>query len=135
MIDDIILNKSETVERCIARIDEEYQNDPNNLENYTKQDSIILNLQRLCEAAIDLAMHLISELDLGIPQTSREAFSILEHEEIIDSELAENLKAMVGFRNIAVHDYQKINLEIVQAIIENNLADIVKFVEVIKETD
>ena len=42
------------------------------------QDSIILNIQRACEASIDLAMHIVSDLKLGLPKTSREAFKLLE---------------------------------------------------------
>ena len=34
---------------------------------------------------------------------------------------------MVGFRNIAVHDYQAINIDIVQQIIEKNLNDFKEF--------
>ncbi len=33
---------------------------PENLEDFTKQDSIILNIQRACEASIDLAMHIVA---------------------------------------------------------------------------
>lgn len=58
---DIILNKIETIERCINRIKEVYDNNAENLNDYTKQDSIILNIQRACEASIDLAMHIVSE--------------------------------------------------------------------------
>ena len=58
MENDVIYNKIETIERCITRIHEEYENNPENLKNYTKQDSIILNIQRVCEACIDLAMHI-----------------------------------------------------------------------------
>ena len=78
-------------------------------------------------------MHLIAELELGVPQTSREAFTILNEEKIIDDSMTEKLKAMVGFRNIAVHDYQKLNLKIVQSIIENNLHDVKSFAEIMKE--
>ena len=78
-------------------------------------------------------MHIIAELELGIPQTSREAFTILYDEEIIDDKLADRLKGMVGFRNIAVHDYQKLNLDIVKSIVENDLYDIKEFAEIIKE--
>ena len=80
---DIIINKSEVIERCIHRILEEYDNDINNLKNYTKQDSIILNIQRACEACIDLAMHVVSEKKLGVPQISREVFDILKDHGII----------------------------------------------------
>jgi hypothetical protein len=44
MKNDVILNKVSTIERCIRRIREEYEDDPLNLENYTKQDAIILNI-------------------------------------------------------------------------------------------
>ncbi|MDV2887450.1 hypothetical protein RYX45_19920, partial [Alkalihalophilus pseudofirmus] len=49
------LNKINIIERCIRRIHEEYENNPEHLKNFTKQDSIVLNLQRACEASIDLA--------------------------------------------------------------------------------
>lgn len=129
MINDIILNKVQVIKRCIKRINEEYEDNPQNLQNYTKQDSIILNLQRACEATIDLAMHLIAEKDLGLPQSSRDAFEILYQNNIINIELSERLKAMVGFRNIAVHDYQSINLNILQSIIKIHLRDLELFTE------
>lgn len=127
MVDDVAINKVAIIERCLRRIQEEYQGDFLNLENYTKQDSIILNIQRACEASIDLAMHLVALKGLGIPQSSREAFDLVQQAGIIDSQLAQKLKAMVGFRNIAVHNYQTVDLGIVQGIIEKNLADLLKF--------
>ncbi len=131
MFDDIVINKIQTIERCIKRVLEEYRSNPENLHNYTKQDSIILNIQRSCEAAIDLAMHLVSEKALGIPQSSREVFDIITETGYIDANLAGRLKAMVGFRNIAVHDYQKLNLNIVQEIIKNHLNDLKRFAEIV----
>jgi len=101
--DDIVYNKCSIIERRIQRIHEEYENNLSNLENFTKQDSIILNIQRGCEAAIDLAMHIVAENRWGIPQSSREAFDILHQEGCLDERLVESLKSMVGFRNIAVH--------------------------------
>ena len=127
MVDDVVLNKVAIIERCIRRIQEEYQGNLLNLENYTKQDSIILNIQRSCEASIDLAMHLVATKGLGIPQSSREAFDLLQQAGIVEVNLAQKLKAMVGFRNIAVHNYQTVNLSIVQGIIEKNLADLLTF--------
>ena len=131
MIDDVILNKIEIIKRCIRRVEEEYDGNPKNLENYTKQDSITLNIQRACEAVIDLGMHVIAERDLGIPQTSRDTFEILQDNKIISPEMSERLKAMIGFRNIAIHNYQRLNLKIVQAIIEKDLKDLLYFADVI----
>ncbi|MDX8335888.1 MULTISPECIES: type VII toxin-antitoxin system HepT family RNase toxin [Cetobacterium] len=123
MRDDVIINKIETIKRCIKRIEEEYSNTPSNLENYTKQDSIILNLQRMCEATLDLGLHYIKMKRLEIPQTSKQIFEILEKNGLIDKKISINLQGMVGFRNIAVHDYQSLNIEILQKIIEKHLGD------------
>ncbi len=124
MPDDVVLNKAAIIERCIARVREEHAGDLRNLtDNLTRQDSIILNLQRACEAAIDLAMHLVREGRLGIPQESRDAFDLLLQAGLIEAGLAGRLKRMVGFRNVAVHDYRKLNLQIVQKIVTDHLDD------------
>ncbi|WP_425058420.1 hypothetical protein SCACP_30710 [Sporomusa carbonis] len=135
MASDIVVNKVQIIERCLRRIYEEYAGKPEHLANFTKQDSIILNIQRACEAAIDLAMHTVSEKSLGIPQNSRDAFDLLQEGGIIPSNLAGRLKAMVGFRNIAVHDYRAINIEIVRQIIEKHLADLQEFACVMLRKD
>lgn len=133
MTDQVIVNKVAIIERCIIRIKEEYAFNPENLKNFTRQDSIILNIQRACEAAISLAMHLIAEKGWGLPQSSREAFEILRVKGVISEQLAVTLKGMVGFRNLAVHDYQSINLKIVQKIIEQHLGDLQEFAQVMLE--
>jgi len=133
MRDDIILNKSETIKRCIARINEEYEGKPENLNDYRRQDSIILNVQRLCEASIDIATHYIRKNKLGIPQTSKENFEILEKNNVITEELSLRLQGMVGFRNIAVHDYQALNLKIVERVVEEYIYDSLKLARMILE--
>jgi uncharacterized protein YutE (UPF0331/DUF86 family) len=127
MENDIILNKIQSIEKCIRRINDVYQNNIENLHDITKQDSIILNIQRSCEMAIDIAMHIISIKKLSIPQNSREAFEILCEENIISKGLMNKMKSMVGFRNIAIHDYQKINIDIIKSIIEQSLTDLMEF--------
>ena len=127
-MDDVVFNKSATIERSIRRVREEYaENADNLLKNITKQDAIILNVQRACEAAIDLAMHLVRRERLGIPQDTREAFDLLVGAGRLDAALSLSLKRMVGFRNVAVHDYQALNLEIVRSIVEKGLDDLTEF--------
>ncbi len=60
LVNYIILNRSEKIDRALNRVYEVYDNDPSNLDDYTKQDSIILNIQRVCEAIIDLAIHIVA---------------------------------------------------------------------------
>ena len=131
MNSDIILNKVQTIHRCIKRINEEYLSGSDSLSDYTRQDSIILNILRACETSIDLAMHIVSERCLEVPQNSRDAFEIIFRNGIIDKQLEQKLKAMVGFRNIAVHDYQAISIEIVKGIVENHLNDFREFADIV----
>ncbi|MCK6257385.1 DUF86 domain-containing protein [Fictibacillus sp. KIGAM418] len=127
MKNDVILNKISVIERCINRIHQVYQDDAQNLKDFTKQDSMVLNVKRACEASIDLAMHIIADKRLGLPQSSRDAFDMLQEHAIIEEQLAKRLKAMVGFRNIAVHDYQSLNIEILKEIVEKHLGDFKEF--------
>lgn len=125
---DILLNKAATIERCLMRVENEYRGHEHELEtNFTRQDSIILNLQRACEASIDMAMHLVRVGNMGIPQESRDAFDMLRDHGIIPPALCDRLKAMVGFRNVAVHDYRKLNMEIVRSVVETRLDDFREF--------
>lgn len=127
-IDDVVLNKCATIERAVARAREEYAGSRANLvDNQTRQDAIVLNLQRACEAAIDLAMHLVAQGRLGIPQSSRDAFDLLVRAGRVDEPLGAALRRMVGFRNIAVHDYQRLGLDIVQAIVERDADQLLAF--------
>lgn len=123
----VILNKYEIVERCINRINEEYENNSENLEDYRRLDCIVLNLQRACEATIDIAMYIVSTRKLGIPQTKKEAFKKLEENNIISKDMSKNMQNMTDFRNIAIHDYKEINEEILKEVIEKHLNDLLEF--------
>jgi len=126
---DVVLNKIQTIERCLKRIREEYVGFEDIFEeNYTKQDSVILNLERASQASIDIATHIVKVKGLGLPNTSRELFDLLLENYIIGEDICKQMQGMVGFRNIAVHDYQNLNIEIVVAIVEKNLGDFEGFV-------
>ena len=123
MPDDITLAKVATIERCLAWIREDYAGDPRRLDQRVVEHAIILNLQRACEAAIDAAMHLVAVRRLGLPQDSRDAFSLLEQAGVLDLEVADRMRRMVGFRNIAIHEYQKLSRSILEAILRERLVD------------
>lgn len=130
MPDDVLLNKAATIERCVARAQQEYLQDPATFAtNFTRQDAAILNIQRACEAALDMAQHLVRKNGLGLPQSARDAFELLAAAGLIEHQLAESLKKMVGFRNIAVHDYQSLQLPIAISIITQHLQDFLRFSE------
>lgn len=128
MADDVLLNKAATIERCVLRAREEYAVDPSTFsESPTRQDAAILNIQRACEAALDMGQHLIRRERLGIPQSARDVFTLLAQAGWIDAVLADKLKRMVGFRNIAVHDYQALQLSITVAVIEKHLDEFLQY--------
>ena len=127
---DVVLNKIQTIERCLKRVREEYIGNEDSFEsNYTKQDSVVLNLERASQASIDIATHIIKTRNLGLPNSSRELFNMLLDAGIISENICKQLQGMVGFRNIAVHDYQNLNIEIVVSIVENHLTDFELFVQ------
>ncbi len=127
-MDDVVVNKVAVIERCIARVREVHAGDDDTLlKDQLKQDSIVLNLQRGCEAGIDLAMHLVRARKIGVPQESRDAFRLLEGVGVLAPELSANLQRMVGFRNVAVHAYQTLDLGVVRAVVATGLDDLQAF--------
>lgn len=127
MIDDIDINKAAIIRRCLARVRDELSTNPAALDHFTTQDAIVLNILRACEAAIDLAMHRVSLGSYGIPQSSREAYDLLEKNAVISGSCSASMKNMVGFRNIAVHSYQELQMPILQAIVSEHLTDFETF--------
>ena len=95
------------------------------LSSYTHMDAMILNIERACQAAIDSSMHLIATQKMGIPKNSADAFTLMQGAGLITKELAKRLKAMTGFRNIAVHQYQDIDADILHYIAKSGWKDFV----------
>ena len=88
------------IERALRRVLEECSNNPI-LDNYTHIDVMTLNIERACQAAIDMALHIVAENHIGIPQSSADAFKLLLQKQIISERTAKTMVAMTGFRNIA----------------------------------
>jgi len=129
-MDDVIAAKAASIRRCVGRAREEYRNAGNNFKSdFTHQDAAILNVVRACELAIDLANHIVQKRKIGLPSTSRESFELLHSAGLIDETLEDNLIRMIGFRNVAVHAYQQIDLTIVQRVIQTGLDDVLSFAD------
>lgn len=133
MIDDILINKAAIIRRCLGRINEEFKGDPALLANITVLDSVVLNLLRACETAIDLAMHIVADRSLGVPQSSRDAFVLMAQAGLLSAACADAMKRMCGFRNIAVHSYQDIKMPVLVAILQNHLDDFEGFLQQITD--
>lgn len=125
MVDrDVVMAKLAVIDRCLDRIAEVRDTRRTGLLPVDVDDITVLNLQRAIQAAIDLATHVVVQEGHHLPNSTAEVFTLLEQRGVLDRELAGRLRKMVGFRNIAVHEYQSIDPDIVEAIIERHLGDL-----------
>lgn len=125
-LDNVCFNKASIIERSLKRVREEFLKDKE-LSNFTYIDALILNLQRACQAAIDLANHIVAAKHLGIPQSSSDAFQILNRSSIISEDIVKSMVSMTGFRNIAIHEYQEINQDILKIIVTSEYKSLIEF--------
>lgn len=130
MVDqDILLAKIASIRKCLDRIRNVTGGVPESLDHQDTQDIFVLNLQRAVQAAIDL----VADLKLGLPETLKENFALLETSQIVDAALSARLQAMAGFRNIAVHNYQQLNVAILKSILAHRISDLEHFVQAVSE--
>ena len=135
-MNDVLLTKAASISKCMVRVHEDFVDPTTFRNNLTKQDAVVLNLQRACEASIDIANHIVKEKRLGLPKSARESFDLLSENSIIQPQTARRMKNMIGFRNVAVHDYQSLSLDIVIDIVLHRLEDFKEFLaEVDNDSD
>lgn len=108
-----------------------------NWENFS-QDKVIRRyiertLHMAVEACLDIANHIISYEGYREPVDNKDIFQVLFEQKILDKKLMENLKKMAQFRNVIVHDYIRVQPEIVYAILQKNFGDVLEFANLIKE--
>ncbi len=132
MTSDVALQKLATIERCLARIRAVTGGDPAAVDDLDVEEIVLLNLQRAIQAAIDLAARLISGRGWGLPTSLKEHFRILADQRIVTPQQADRLRAMVGFRNVVVHPYERLDREILKAILRERLGDLDEFARSVK---
>ena len=134
-IEDVLIRKITSLQRCVARArDLRRRAGVGFATSFDLQDAAVLNVLRACETSIDLANMLLRQDRLGIPSESREAFGILVREQRIAADLGGRLQKMVGFRNVTVHQYRTLEPEIVAAVIDSGLDDLLTFAEVVRRS-
>jgi len=121
--DDVVMQKLASIDRCVRAIHDYVAGDLERLREPIVLDAVVLNLQRACEQAIDAACREVSRRGLGIPSDSADAFTLLERERLLSAAVAERMRRMVGFRNVAVHEYRRLDPAIVRTVVEHRLGD------------
>lgn len=89
-------------------------------------------LQIAIQAMLDVASHIVADDRLGEPRDNAELFSILARHGWIGEESVETLENVVGFRNIVVHGYGDVDMQIVRDVAEHRTGDLLHFVEEIR---
>lgn len=80
-------------------------------------------LQIAVEACLDMGWHIIADEGLPEAENNRDVFKVLADAKVIDRALVPSLQQMASFRNLIVHDYGKIDDEIVFGILKRRIAD------------
>jgi len=130
----IIERKLDSLWRCLERVRSRTPANASDLLNdLDLQDVLVLNLSRAVQICVDVAVHILSERKQPPPETMGKAFELLAQEGLLDTELAQRLKKSVGFRNLAVHNYEAIDWAIVHAIATRHLVDFEAFAKAVME--
>ncbi len=126
MVDrDLILAKAGSVQKYLSRVMEKRDTELQIfLKDLDRQESILFNLQMAIQNCIDIAAHIISEEGFGVPGSTNEMFYLLEANGYLDSELTEKMVKAVGFRNLIVHEYGKIELKQVFEVAQQDIKDL-----------
>ena len=98
-----------------------------------KRNMVLHALLISIQSAIDIATYVIAENGLKKPSTYRETFEILEEAQIISEDLANDLSDLAGFRNVLVHIYWELDLDVVYGILRNDLKVLMAFKKIVKE--
>ena len=136
MVDkDLILAKASSVKRHIDRVKEKSVADMAIfLQDLDRQESVSFNMHLAIQNCMDIAAHIISEEGLGVPGSAGDMFFLLQENGFISADLSDKMVKAVGFRNLLVHEYQKIDLQRLYETAEKNVDDLMAFLASIFRT-
>lgn len=99
--------------------------------NWQMQRIVERTLHLAIETCMDIAEHIVADRRLGIPETGAASFELLTEASVLPEDLGASLVKMVGFRNILVHDYARIDHARVLAIVRTDVADLQRLRDVV----
>jgi uncharacterized protein YutE (UPF0331/DUF86 family) len=125
MVEHLITQKLESLQRCLARVQSRCPSTAELLsQDIDAQDVVVLNLSRAVGLCTDIALHLLAYRDQPVPKTMAQAFEGLADCTLISKATSLKLKKAVGFRNLAVHSYDLIDWQVVFTIASTELIDL-----------
>ena len=129
MVDrDLVLRKIADIERYMGELFEYRSLDPGAYAaDWQTQRIVERTLHLAIEACMDVADHLVADRRLPVPETAAGTFVTLAGAGLLDADLARALGRMVAFRNILVHDYARLDPQIVMRVVRTDVDDLLRF--------
>lgn len=119
MIPDTIIHKCASIERAVKRIEEEYRTSSHFENDLTSQESVVLNLQRACQACTDITNAINKHYQTGLPYSANESFELMGEAGLISQKTKCSLQQLNSIKTIAVCDHQTLYSKIVEHVVEN----------------
>jgi uncharacterized protein YutE (UPF0331/DUF86 family) len=128
---DLVAKKLAFIETCVRELRTLAR--PERIADDVREERFVEHtLQLAIQAALDVGSHIVSDDRLGEPETGRDVFRLLARAGVVTDPLAERLERMAGFRNVVVHLYQDVDLDIVRDVVLNHLGDLLDLVAAVR---
>ena len=133
MVDrNLLLRKLANLEEYTGQVSEyekislaEYRGD------WKTQRAVERTLQMMIETCCDIAAHIIADRRLRTPESYADSFLVLAEGGVLPMNLSTLMQKMAKFRNVVVHQYEKVDAEIVLLILHRHLVDFQHFAEAV----
>jgi uncharacterized protein YutE (UPF0331/DUF86 family) len=127
----LIAKKLARIESCVSDLDRLAR--PDAIDTDIRERRFVEHtLQIAIQAALDVASHIVSDRRLGEPRTNRELFDLLRQDGWLDEPLTISLRNMAGFRNVLVHGYDDVDMNVVHDVLDVHLGDLTTFVAAVR---
>jgi len=128
----ILVAKVTTIEKCLNKVKDKRSASLDIFKaDEDSQDIVLFNLMQAIQGCVDLAAHIVSDEEYGMAGNMNEFFYLLHGRSVISVDLQEKLIGAVGFRNLVVHEYAKLDLNLVYEIATHGIKDLEEFIGVI----
>lgn len=85
-------------------------------------------LQLAAQNALDIATHLVAGVGRDVPDYAT-AIDLLADLEVLEPDFAAGFRSVAGFRNVLVHGYLEVDLEILHDVLNKRLEEFLAFAE------
>lgn len=129
---DLLLAKASSVRKHLDRVSEKCDVSVEAfLKDIDRQEIVLFNLQMAVQNSVDIAAHIISEKGFGVAGSTNEMFYLLEENGYIETELTERMVRAVGFRNLIVHEYARVEMKEVFEVAHKDVEDLNEYLKCI----